>query len=88
MASEADVERALDRFGGRLEKLKNVVGLGNTPAGAGEDEWQLVVYVAEKVRDDELEPEDRVPRSLQVREGGREITVPTDVVEIGPVRLE
>ena len=79
MAKSTDVERFLDHFGDMLEKKKNVVGFGCLPVDDTEKNWELVVYVGEKVPLKSLSLEDRIPSTLEL-DG---VTVSTDVIEQG-----
>ncbi|HEX3553081.1 MAG TPA: hypothetical protein VIA62_07625 [Thermoanaerobaculia bacterium] len=88
MAKAEHVRRALDLFGGELSRKKNVVGLGRVPSAKIAGDWDLAVYVAEKVPEDRLAAADLVPKTLEVpgRSLGHPVT--TQVIEQGPVSLE
>ena len=93
MATQVQVERALDLFEDELGRRKNVVGLGIVPAkedGArsGRQGLALAVYVKKKVPPSRLSKKDRVPESVSVPGRRGPVRVPTRVIEQGEVRLE
>ena len=60
---------------------KNVVGIGigfKQRAGVESDELSLVVFVSQKLPDETLSPEDRIPLFLD--------GVPVDVREVGKIK--
>ncbi|NLJ33200.1 MAG: hypothetical protein GX349_01195 [Firmicutes bacterium] len=76
------IRRVLQRAHHRLFPLPNVVGMGigyKKTAQKRTDELALVVYVSRKEKYRDLAPKEIIPRSID--------KVPTDVVEIGEVRL-
>jgi hypothetical protein len=88
MAKIEQVRKALDLFGGKLSRLKNVVGLGRVPSDKKSGDWELAVYVARKVPPGELAAADLVPKTLEVPGRGQSHPVTTQVIEKGPVSLE
>ncbi|HEY0513594.1 MAG TPA: hypothetical protein VGH73_16915 [Thermoanaerobaculia bacterium] len=88
MANAEHVKRALDLFGDELARKKNVVGLGRVPSATGPGDWDLAVYVAEKIPEDKIEQADLVPKTLEVPGRGASHPVNTQVIEQGPVSLE
>ena len=73
----------------RLMALPNVngVGIGKRRIGGVEtDEFVVGVTVTTKVSTEQLRPDERIPESLISVHGGTEITVPTDVLEVGELR--
>jgi hypothetical protein len=88
MAKIEQVRRALDLFGGELSRLKNVVGLGRVPSEKKSGDWELAVYVAQKVPPEQLAAADLVPKTLEVPGRGQSHPVATQVIEKGPVSLE
>jgi hypothetical protein len=86
MAKASQVKAALDHFGDELSRKKNVVGLGRVPAKAP-GEWELAVYVREKVAEGALAEDDRIPKTLELPGGGT-VQVTTQVIEQGLVGLE
>jgi hypothetical protein len=92
MATQSQVERALDLFEEELSKCKNVVGLGIVPV---EDEPRasrrglaVAVYVKKKVPASRLSEKDLVPETLSVPGRKGPVQVPTRVIEQGEVRPE
>lgn len=91
MPSERQCLRALALHEEKLAALPNVQGLGVVAAegrSAGSSELAVAVYVDRKRPLDELAPEDRIPETLEVPEGGSVRKVPVRVIEQGPVGLE
>lgn len=91
MSSERQCLRALALHEEKLSALPNVQGLGVVAGkgeSAGSDDLAVAVYVDEKRPLEELAPEDRIPETLEVPEGGRVRRVPVRVIEQGPVGLE
>ena len=94
MASEEQCERALEANEGRLGSLPNVVGLGVVPEDEDDPTSRrlaVAVYVTKKVPKEELEPEERIPKTLRIpgrggRRGSRR--VPVRIIEQGEVEFE
>lgn len=93
MATQAQVQRALDLFEGKLSGLKNVVGLGiveakdDTPKCQGKD-LAVAVYVKKKLPEGKLPAKDRVPPVLTLPVRGKVVKIPTRVIEQGEFSLE
>ena len=89
MPSERHCLRALSLHEKELAALPNVQGLG-VVAGKSVDsaDCAVGVYVDHKRPLEELAPEERIPETLEVSEGGRVRKVPVRVIEQGPVGLE
>ncbi len=88
MAKASHVQRALDVFGDELMGKKNVVGIGRVPAESGAaGEWELAVYVEERLPVSSLEGDDLVPEVLELPGRGK-VRITTQVIEQGPVSLE
>jgi len=91
MPSEKLCLQALDQHQEKLSSLPNVQGMGVVAAkgeAADSDELAVAVYVQEKRPLDSLAPADRIPETLEVRDGDRVRLVPVRVIEQGPVGLE
>lgn len=88
MATVEHVRRALDLFAGELSGKKNVVGLGRVPSDNKSGDWELAVYVSEKVPPEKLAAADLVPKTLEVPGRGQSHPVTTQVIEQGPISLE
>lgn len=91
MSSERQCLRALALHEKKLAALPNVQGLGVVAVkgqSAESDDLAVAVYVDRKVPLDELAPEERIPETLDVPEGGTVRKVPVRVIEQGPVGLE
>jgi hypothetical protein len=88
MAKIEQVRKALDLFGSELSRKKNVVGLGRVPSEKKSGDWELAVYVAQKVPPEQLAAADLVPKTLEVPGRGQSHPVTTQVIEQGPVSLE
>ncbi len=91
MASEKLCERALEAHEGHLGLLPNVVGLGivlEDEADPAARDLAVAVYVTKKLPKEDLEPVDRIPRSIEVRDRRGTHTVPVRVIEQGEVELE
>jgi hypothetical protein len=91
MATERQVERALQRFEADLSRYPNVVGLGILPldeAAPAPDAMALAVYVSRKLPERRLAKRDRIPKSVEIDVRGRAVRVPTRVIEQGEVTLE
>jgi hypothetical protein len=89
MATASHVKRALEVFGDRLTRMKNVVGIGRVPAeGGGSGEWELAVYVEKKHPESVLAGDDLVPKTLELPGRGKTVRIATQVIEQGPVSLE
>lgn len=93
MAKQSQCERALERFEGQLNKIKNVVGLGIVPAQdddqpKGSQDRAVAVYVSKKLPLSKLAKDDRVPESLTIPGRKGDIEVPVRVIEQGVVQKE
>jgi len=88
MAKVEQVRKALDLFAGELSRKKNVVGLGRVPSDTKSGDWELAVYVAQKVPPEQLAAADLVPKTLEVPGRGQSHPVTTQVIEKGPISLE
>lgn len=91
MPSEKQCLRALDAHEEKLSALPNVQGLGVVAAGgAGKAGGGLAVavYVDKKRPLEELAPEERIPETLDLKDGDRVRKIPVKVIEQGPVGLE
>ncbi|HSS76475.1 MAG TPA: hypothetical protein VLV54_06980 [Thermoanaerobaculia bacterium] len=88
MATVEHVRKALDLFAGELSRMKNVVGLGRVPSDKKSGDWELAVYVAQKVPPEQLAAADLVPKTLEVPGRGQSHPVNTQVIEQGPISLE
>jgi hypothetical protein len=88
MAKAEHVKKALDLYSDELTRKKNVVGVGRVPSETKAGEWDLAVYVAEKVPDNRLAAKDMVPKTLEVPGRGQKHAVKTQVIEQGVVELE
>jgi hypothetical protein len=88
MANVEHVRKALDLFAGELSRKKNVVGLGRVPSDNKSGDWELAVYVSEKVPPEKLAAADLVPKTLEVPGRGQSHPVTTQVIEQGPISLE
>jgi hypothetical protein len=91
MSSEKQCLRALELHEDELASLPNVQGLGVVAAGgagAAGGDLAVAVYVDKKRPLEELAPEERIPETLELRDGGRVRRVPVKVIEQGPVALE
>ncbi|MFL6197067.1 MAG: hypothetical protein ACJ75H_22975 [Thermoanaerobaculia bacterium] len=88
MAKSEHVKKALDQYGDELTRIKNVVGVGRVPSETKKGEWDLAVYVAEKVPEDRLAAKDMVPKTLEITGRGGKHAVKTQVIEQGVVELE
>lgn len=93
MATQAQVQKALDLFEGQLSGLKNVVGLGiveaedDTHRSAGKG-LAVAVYVKKKLPEGKLPAKDRVPPVLALPVRGKMVEIPTRVIEQGEFSLE
>jgi hypothetical protein len=91
MSSHKEVRSALDQHEKWLSSLPHVQGLGMV-AAKGEkvdsDDVAVAVYVEEKRPLESLAPDERIPETLEVREGGRVRQVPVRGIEQGPGGLE
>jgi hypothetical protein len=93
MATQAECERALNRFAEDLSRRRNVVGLGivrseESLRPASHRNLVVAVYVRRKLPRDELAEEDVVPAVLRLPGHGRIIEVPTRVIELGDISLK
>lgn len=88
MAKSEHVKKALDLYSDQLTRMKNVVGVGRVPSETQKGEWDLAVYVAEKVPEDRLAAKDKVPKTLEIPGRGQKHAVKTQVIEQGVVELE
>jgi hypothetical protein len=91
MATQRQVERALERFEEDLSRYPNVVGLGILPldeSAPDPDAMAIAVYVSHKVPESRLAKRDRIPKSVEIEAGGRALRIPTRVIEQGEVTLE
>ena len=93
MPSRQQCKRALDVHEETLGKYKNVVGMGvvrlDEAAQASRGSTDAVaVYVRKKEPEENLSPDDVIPRYLEVKGHGKVVRVPTKVIEQGEVSLE
>ena len=91
MASKDQCERAMASHQHQLSKVKHFNGLGIRPLKtdareSGRTEYAVAVYVTKKVPESMLQPEDIVPKHLDLPGGGE---VPTRTIELaGELRRE
>ena len=88
MATQRDAERAVDRYERELSMLPNVVGIGVRPVEGRPSEYQVAVYVSEKVPRPELAPRDVIPEVLEAPAGDDQVSVPVTVIESGEFKFE
>ena len=88
MATQREAERAVDQHERELSMLPNVVGIGVQPVEGRPTEYQVAVYVSEKVPRPELAPEDTIPEVLEAAAGDDQVTVPVTVIESGEFTVE
>ena len=90
MATRRQAKRAIELYQDELEKYPNVTGLGVVPAkeAEGSNDSAVAVYVTKKVPRDQLKPDERIPRRLEipVQKGTQEVG--TRVIAKGEFELE
>ncbi len=90
MATRTQCRRALDLFEDQLSRRANVVGLGIVPADDSTERsgMAVAVYVKKIVPEGRLDPDEVVPKVLEIPGRKEPVKVPTRVIEQGEVRLE
>jgi hypothetical protein len=88
MATQREAERAADQHERELSMLPNVVGIGVQPVEGRPTEYQVAVYVSEKIPRPELAPGDAIPKVVEAAAGDDQVSVPVTVIESGEFKFE
>ena len=93
MATGPQAQRAADLHADQLSAYPNVVGIGTRPldsrrSPADDDAHAVAVYVSQKVPDEQLSPDDRLPEHVEIRDAGGITQVPVVVVATGTFEPE
>jgi hypothetical protein len=90
MATQRQVVRAIEIHEDELMEYPNVTSLGTAPARDAEEpgDYELAVYVTRIVPRDELEPDELIPKTLEIpaRKGTHKIR--TQVIAKGEFEFE